>query len=197
MNTQVGQGVAPKVAAPKAAAPAAEAPKAVRPSDHVSIETQRSEDRRGTEHVNPRVRQRLRKGLVQQDEFFLPVEEIPEGLTYEWKRFSVKGEEDPFYLAQLREQGFDPVPPSRHPNWVPPGYNAPYIVKGGMILMDRPIELTAEARAESQVAANKQIKEAEQRLGKTPAGEMTRDDPRVAPKVIKEIGRMVPMAIEE
>jgi hypothetical protein len=194
MNTSAGQGKAPQTGAPKSATAA---PMAARPTEHVSTENLRAEDKRGTEHVPPRVRTRLRKGLVQRDEFFVPIEEIPDGLTYEWKRFSVNGLEDPYYLAQMREQGFEPVPPSRHPNWVPPGYNSPHIVKGGMLLMDRPVEFTLEARAEAHDAANKQIREAEQRLGKTPVGEMTRDDPRVAPKVVKEMGRMVSMAIEE
>jgi hypothetical protein len=193
MNTNT-KTVAPNAAPPRVPTGA---PMAQRPNEHVSAETQRSEDQRGTEHTPPRVRQRMRKGLIQRDEFFVPVEEIPEGLTYEWKRFSVNGLEDPYYLAQMREQGFEPVPPSRHPTWVPPGYNAPSIIKSGMILMDRPVELTRQARDEAEIAAGKQIREAEQRLGKTAAGEMTRDDPRVAPKVVKEIGRMVPMTVED
>ena len=128
---------------------------------------------------------------VQEDMFYIPVEEIPEGLSYEWKRFSNVGQEDPFYIAQMRQQGWEPVDPRKHPNWVPPGYKDPYIIKGGQILMERPIELTQEARREQRQLARTQMVEAEQRLGMTPKDTMTRQHPEIAPKVTKEIGRMI------
>ena len=142
-------------------------------------------------------RTRRKKSTVHEDQFYLPIEEIPEGSSYEWKRFSVHGQEDPFYLAGLREQGWEPVNPKRHPNWVPPGYNQPSIIKGGMILMERPLVLTQEAQAEQRQLARQQVREAEQRLGMTPKGELTREHPEVRPRITKEIGRMVPQAIDE
>ena len=142
-------------------------------------------------------RTRRRKSTVQDDMFYIPVEEIPEGSSYEWKRHSVNGMEDPFYLASMREQGWEPVDPKKHPNWVPPGYSQPHIIKGGQILMERPMELTKQARAEDQQLARRQIREAEQRLGLTPKDTMTRSFPGAEPKITKEIGRMIPTAIEE
>ena len=59
-------------------------------------------------HAEPR-RTRRRKATVNEDMFYIPVDEIPEGSSYEWKRWSVNGQEDPFYIAQLREQGWEPV----------------------------------------------------------------------------------------
>ena len=150
---------------------------------------------RETAHAAPR-RTRRRKDTVHDDIFYVPVEEIPEGSSYEWKRWSTHGLEDPFYIASMREQGWEPVDPKRHPNWVPPGYNQPHIIKGGQILMERPIELTQEARAEQRQLAKRQIHEAEQRVGLTPRGTGTRDHPGVAPKIVKEVGRMI-SAIEE
>jgi hypothetical protein len=167
-----------------------------RPSEHISEENLRAEAVREPEHGTDRVRKRTRNANTNADEFYVNREEIPEGLDYNWKRFSVNGLEDPFYLARMREQGWEPVPPARHPNWVPPGYNAPYILKGGQILMDRPMELTLEARAEDRAAAIQQIVVAEQKLGRTPKGEMTRDYEGARPKIIKEVGRMVPMGEE-
>jgi len=140
-------------------------------------------------------RTRRRKSTVSEDEFFIPIDEIPEGLSYEWKRWSVNGQENPFYIAQMREQGWEPVPPSRHPSWVPPGYKEPHIIKGGQILMDRPVELTKEAHAEQRQLAKKQVREAEQRLGMTPKGELTRELDEIKPRVVKEYMR--PMPIEE
>lgn len=143
-------------------------------------------------HDSPR-RTRRKKMTVHDDIFHIPVDEIPEGSSYEWKRYSVNGMEDPFYLAQMREQGWEPVDPKRHPTWVPPGYSQPHIIKGGQILMERPVELTNEARAEMTTLARRQVREAEQRLGKSEKGELGRIEPRVT----KELGRMVPLTVED
>lgn len=160
------------------------------------VGTDAREAARAPVHAEAR-RTRRRKSTSHEDQFHLPQEEIPEGLSYEWKRFSVYGQEDPFYLASMREQGWEPVSPKRHPNWVPPGYNQPHIIKGGQILMERPVELTLEAQAEQRQLARRQVVEAEQRLGMTPKGELTREHPDVKPRITKEVGRMVPLAIQE
>lgn len=141
-----------------------------------------------SEHSSLR-RIRRRKATAVEDIFYIPVEEIPPGSSYEWKRYSVIGQEDPFYLAQMREQGWEPVSPKRHPTWVPPGYSQPYIIKGGMILMERPIELTEEARAEQRVLARQQVREAEARLGRTP----NNTHQRLEPKITKEVLRQIPV----
>lgn len=138
-------------------------------------------------------RTRRRKSTVTDDMFYIPVEQIPEGSSYEWKRFSVHGQEDPFYIAQMREQGWEPVNPKRHPTWVPPGYSQPHIIKGGQILMERPQQLTDEARAEQRTLAKRQIREAEQRLGMTPKDTLTRDHEGVKARVTKEIMRPIPI----
>lgn len=139
----------------------------------------------------PPKRTRRRKLLQADDQFYLPIDEVPEDSTYEWKRFAVMGQEDPFYLAQQREQGWEPVPATRHPNWVPPGYDKPHIIKGGLILMERPAELTREARAEERAMSKRQVREAEARLGMTPKGEMTRNFPGIQVGVTKEVMRPV------
>lgn len=145
-------------------------------------------------HDKPRARTRSRQRASDvENPFHVPVEEIPEGLTYEWKRYSNVGQENPFYIAQMRRQGWEPVPPSRHPNWVPPGYDKPEIIKEGLILMDRPIELTREAQAEQRVLAKQQVREAEGRLGMAPKDTLTRNHPGVEPKIVKEWGRSVPV----
>ncbi len=145
----------------------------------------------------PPVRTRRRKLQTHDDIFYLPVAEIPDHLTYEWKRVSNMGEENPFYLASMRDQGWEPVPASRHPNWLPPGYDKPHIMKGGQILMDRPIELTREARREESAAAKRQVRDAEARLGMTPKGEMTRNFPGIENKVVKEVMRPIVVQGEE
>lgn len=166
-----------------------------RRSQHTARSQEREAEHAPAHGEKRRTRRRKLSDTGHENIFYIPVEEIPEGLSYEFKRWSVKGQEDPFYIASMREQGWEPVDPKRHPTWVPPGYNQPYIIKGDQILMERPMELTEEARAEQRQLAKRQVREAEQRLGLTPRDTATRDHAQVRPQVVKEIGRMV--AIEE
>ncbi len=172
-------------------------PNADRSPMHTAAATDANEPAHEPAHASPRVRTRTPQA-VQGSPFDIPKDEIPEGSSYEWKRYSVSGltgDHDPFYLASMRRQGWEPVDPRRHPDWVPPGYDKPYILRDGLILMERPMELTNQARQEMKSLAKTQVKEAEQRLGLTPKDTMTRDHSGVQPRVVKELGRMV--AIEE
>lgn len=156
----------------------------------------KTDARAGREGAHAPVRRRRRQSVINENIFHIPLEEIPAGSSYEWKRWTVHGMEDPFYIASMREQGWEPVDPKRHPNWVPPGYKEAFIIKGGQILMERPMELTKEARAEQRALSKRQVVEAEQRLGLTPKGTGTRDLKGIQPQIVKEVGRMV-SAIEE
>jgi len=142
------------------------------------------------EHQPERKRTRVRNAAFE-NPYDLPLDEIPGDSSYEWKRWSVVGQHDPFYISQMRKQGWEPVDPKRHPNWVPPGYKESSIIKGGMILMERPKYLTEEAQEEMKTAARREVSMAEQRLGMTPKGEATRDHPDVRPRISKEMVRMV------
>jgi hypothetical protein len=135
----------------------------------------------------------MQRNSAADDPYWIPLDEIPEGSSYEWKRFSNVGQEDPFYLAQMRRQGWEPVDPRMHPNWCPPGYSEPHIIKGGQILMERPMHLTREAVRESEEMAMQQVNEAEERLGRTPKDTMTREHPEVRPKIEKQMMRAVPV----
>lgn len=161
-----------------------------RPAAHSSGTANRAAMREEGQHAPPRMRRR--RATVVDDPYYIPTDEIPAGSSYEWKRYSVAGQEDPFYIAKMREQGWEPVNPKRHPNWVPPGYSEPHIIKGGQILMERPMELTLEAQAEMRQLARGQIRDAETRLGKAGADEMERDKP----KIVKEYMRPVLTAEE-
>lgn len=59
----------------------------------------------------------------------------PEGMTYEWKRYSVLGKEDRQYMARMLRQGWKPVPGERHPETG--GYGEEPIIIDGQILMER------------------------------------------------------------
>jgi hypothetical protein len=165
-----------------------------RAPEHAAAATLR-EDEHDAEHA-PRKRTRNSQ-LNREDEFYVNLAAIPADISVEWKRMSNVGEENPFYIARMREQGWEPVNPLQHPDWVPvpPGYDKTTIIKNGLVLMERPKHLTDEARAESRMLAKQQVREAEQRLGMTPKDTMTRDHDGAKPKIVKEMMR--PVAIEE
>lgn len=166
-----------------------------RPPQHPVEEGPVREASRESEHPQARTRRRTRSATVADNPFDIPVSEIPAGSTYEWKRYTVMGKEDPFYISNMRAQGWEPVDPKAHPNWLPPNYKESHIVRDGLILMERPKELTEEARAEQRQLSKQQVREAEQRLGMTPNNTLTREHDRVKPQVTKEMMR--PIAIQE
>jgi hypothetical protein len=108
---------------------------------------------RETEVSASPTRTRVRQGT---DRYAIPTEIIPDGWVYQWKRHSVLGQEDPGYAAELAQVGFTPVPAERHPGrFLPAGYTGSIII-GGMILMERPVELENEAKAEDRARARAQ-----------------------------------------
>lgn len=120
-----------------------------------------------------------------EDRFRINPHEIPEGWTYEWKRKYVLGQHDPSYEVELIRKGWEAVPLSRHPHMMPRGMNMETIERDGMILMERPKELTDEARDVELRKARSQVKQKEQQLSTAPDGTMTRDHPQTRPKLQK------------
>jgi hypothetical protein len=119
------------------------------------------------------VRERKRKGTIAQDKFAIPAHLIPDGSTYEWKRKAVYGANDPSYDVMVREQGWEPVDVSRHPEFMPPGWKGA-IEREGQVLMERPVELTEEARAEERQSAKLAVWTKEAQLGQAPDGQFAR-----------------------
>lgn len=121
-------------------------------------------------HTEPRLgprdgEQRLvrrRKGAS--DIFHIDPELIPPGVSYEWKRKAVYGQENPAYMLGLMENHWKPVDVSRLPHMMPDGWTGA-IERDGLILMERPSYLTEEARQEDEAAARAPIKAQQERLG--------------------------------
>jgi hypothetical protein len=116
------------------------------------------------------IRERKRKGGGAVDRFIAP--DAPEDWTYEWKRETVFNKSDPTYDVLVAEQGWTPVPATRHPGFMPDG--SAVIRRDGLILMERPQALTDEARMEDFRAARDVVRTKEQALGNTPVGTMDR-----------------------
>jgi hypothetical protein len=108
------------------------------------------------------------------DDFFVDPNSIPEGWTYEWKRHTVLGMEDPTYQVALRRTGWAPVPAARHPEMMPVGHKDDTILRKGMILMERPEEITQEVRSIDKKRARDQVRVKEQQLSEAPNGQFER-----------------------
>jgi hypothetical protein len=117
------------------------------------------------------------------DDFYIDTREIPDGWTYEWKRRTIAGQEDPAYQVSLARMGWEPVPADRHPNMMPVRGQYTTIERKGMMLMERPMELSEEARSIELRRARQQIANKKSQLGSSPDGQFGRDHASVKPKV--------------
>lgn len=131
-----------------------------------------------TEPVRDDVRRvRKRKGGTSIDKFAIPPEMQAffdsQGLTVEWKRETTIGANDPSYDVLMREQGWLPVDGEQFPDYVAPGHKGA-IRRDGMVLMERPKELTEEAKAEELASARNAVAIKEQQLHGAPDGQFQR-----------------------
>jgi len=127
------------------------------------------------------------------DEFFIDPDMVPQGWTYEWKRRLLLGQEDPSHMVALYRDGWEPVPlnrDSRHRAMMPRGWAENTIERKGMILMERPTELTEEVRDMQLRAARKQVRDKEAQIAGTPDGTMTRDHKDARPVIKKSFEAM-------
>jgi hypothetical protein len=107
-----------------------------------------------------------RKNPSYRNEFDFKPGEVPEGWVYQWIRHTVHGDPEYSELFDMQENGWRPVPHSRHA-----GRFAPYFLEGtdktkaanaciyrrGNLLVERPVGLNEEAFNEQQREANSQV----------------------------------------
>lgn len=87
----------------------------------------------------------------------------PPGWTYQWCAITAINKEiqeiHQGMAIDMYENGWRPVPASRHPGvWTAPGYEGAIIVKG-MRLEERPIQLTQQAQREDEARAKAQLRD--------------------------------------
>ena len=117
-----------------------------------------------------------------QDDFRTP--KAPDGWTYEWKRNTLFNQEDPAYMTSLLRTGWEAVPAKRHPEMMPIGAMKS-IERKGMILMERPAEVTRKFEEADKRRARLQMRAKEEQLGSAPQGQFGRDHAQAAPKINK------------
>ena len=110
------------------------------------------------------------------DEFYISKSDIPAGWAYEWKRKLTLGAEDPAYQVALARAGWEPVPTSRHPAYMPDSGKFPIIERKGMVLMERPLEINEEAHARELRKARNQVRHKEEQLSAPKPGEFERNN---------------------
>ncbi len=114
-----------------------------------------------------------RKRTMSSDIFQIPQSIIPQGWTYQWNPYEVLGK--PFSAVEgsmalsMHENGWRPVPAGRHPGRFMPQGTSPtsHIVRDGLILEERPEELTNEAKREEAAKAGQLVKDQQEQLGLT------------------------------
>ena len=117
------------------------------------------------------------------DEFRVDMKDIPPGWSYEWKRKTLLNEESVSYQVELARKGWEPVPSNRHPQMMPGGSSHATIERKGMILMERPKELTDEAKNIELRRARMQMQAKKEQLGEAKPGQFGRDHASVRPKI--------------
>lgn len=93
------------------------------------------------------------------DIFHVPPELVPPGWTFQWVAVSVVGNTEILMdqNLQMAENGWRPVPAERYPGRFMPAGHKGNIIRGGQMLMERPEELTKEARREDIINAKQLI----------------------------------------
>lgn len=110
------------------------------------------------------------------DKFYIDPRMIPDGWSYEWKTLAVLGKENPSYQVSLAHRGWEAVPRTRHPEMMPENHRAETIEREGMILMERPKEITDEVKALEHKKARDQVRSKEQQLSGAPPGQFERSN---------------------
>lgn len=166
---------------------------------HEPITEAREDMRASQREEDPRARAERRAAEIRKhlkgdtsdgaDRFYVDPHIVPDGWSYEWKRKTIWGKEDPAHEVELARQGWEVVPASRHPQMMPKG-NWQTIERDGMILMERPKVLTEDVHKDNLRKARLQVKAKEAQLNQAPDGTFDRDDPRVKPSIKKSFEAM-------
>jgi hypothetical protein len=99
---------------------------------------------------------------------------INQEIDFNWKRFETYGKPDYAESRMYQDQGWRPVQHHHFPGrFAPPGTQGPVIIKD-MILMERPMRLTVQARNEEILEATRAMQVHRQKVAETPEGHSER-----------------------
>ena len=142
------------------------------PAREASRDIARENARPGAEVAVGRDGERLtRRRIATGDKLHVPPNEIPRGWDYQWNAVTVLNQNVREVQGDLEmyENGWRPVPASRHPGrWTPYGFEGAIIIDG-LRLEERPKSLSEEARAEDTARAKAQVRDRTDALKMTQA----------------------------
>lgn len=103
---------------------------------------------------------------IDRDKYWAPPP--PDGWDYQWRLKSVMGKDEIDQIRADEINGWEAVPVSRHPDLMPRGWQGNTIEVGGLVLMERPLVFTQEARDAERRAAREAVytKEAQMKEGR-------------------------------
>lgn len=112
------------------------------------------------------------------DEFLIPDHLKHSEWTMEWKRWSVYNAEDHGYINQCLQTGWTFVPADRagFEMFLPRGWKESYVLKKGMVLMERPAAITDMITKRQSDEAKAQVRRKELQVGEAPPGTLQRQD---------------------
>lgn len=100
-----------------------------------------------------------------ENRFDIPLDEIPSGMSYEWKVKTVYGKEACEQMLAWKLNGWTPVPAGRHPGFTGESTDSQAeIERGGQILCERPLEVTEMVRDMDRERAREQVQAQMDRL---------------------------------
>ena len=89
--------------------------------------------------------------------FYIPPHLPPPGWSWEWKRHTAVGQDDPFYLSSLMQVGWEHVMYESYPGvFAPENVKGP-VLRDGLFLMERAEVLSLEAKMEERRRADEKI----------------------------------------
>lgn len=115
------------------------------------------------------------------DEFHVDRSVVPDGWDYEWKTERIVGMENTSGLLAYRRAGWEEVPTRRHPEMMPigtPGEEP--IRRKDMLLMERPLEITIDARNKERKLAREQVSGKEEQLNQSEKGQFDRASVKIS-----------------
>ena len=122
---------------------------------------------------------------TERDKYWAPPP--PDGWDYQWKLKSVLNQDDIDRIRQNEMNGWEPVPLSRHPELMPRGWKGETIEVGGLVLMERPMMFTQEAREEERRLAREAVYTKESQMKEGRSGDL---GPRQVNRLSKSHGRI-------
>lgn len=119
--------------------------------------------REATREVVGRNGEILARRKISENPFDVPERFKDPNWDMQWVRTECYGKSDPANVANYQDTGWRPVPASRMPGYLGAKEDSDASIEyGGLMLMERPMVLTEEAREEARAEASRQVLQQQQ-----------------------------------